>query len=142
MPSGENISALNAENKARKHERMSGLCDYIQDRIDDGEFLGILPACKAIGIPLGTYFTWLNDPEFDAYRERINGIIRAGIKDRVMRAIYTGQGVQTVGVALGVLSRMDPEFSDKLKVDTTVSNVSVTNAYRPARRSATQDTPN
>lgn len=143
MPVDPTTEARNTEHREQKLARQKQfLADMIEQlTTDNGKgYKGILPTLKTLDIPLGTFLRWQSDPDFEELQQELSLTNRLAVRDHVWRAILTGVGQATVSSALGVLARIDPEYADRLKVDTTVSNVSVTNAYRPARGKPAQDT--
>lgn len=118
---GEHVNSIQNLIDNRKSERDAKIARqklFVDDLIAqfDGTkpFEGIIPTLKRQSIPVGTLNGWQSDADFTKIWSDYKDIRRLRMNDRLFKAIESGEGMNVVAYVMGILNRLDPEFSEKL----------------------------
>jgi hypothetical protein len=129
---GRERQTNNPVNDARRDEkqmRQRAFADaMIEQYKGEREYLGVFKTLKELGIPWGTYCTWLGSGDEDWAREneRVKIARRFAFGNLVERAIIgDGEGLNRVAYAQGMLNRLDPDLRDRIEHSGNIGNVTL-----------------
>ena len=112
-----------------KEEKIAKQKAFAEDLIaqcnGDKDFEGILPTLKRHNVNIGTFAGWQSDPDFLILFESYKLTRNSALKDQLMKAMFTGEGIGRAAYIQGVLNRLDSEFSEKINIVGTSNSLPV-----------------